>query len=56
MICTNCYADDGIDPDFDPFDADMTIKLCKEWRCSRCLDELEAREAAHPTTATKEST
>lgn len=46
MICTNCYTDDGIDPDLDPFDADMASKLCMEWLCPLCLDELEAREAA----------
>lgn len=46
MICTNCFRDTGIEPDFSDLvrqkgGGAAIADLCAHWRCNDCLDQAE---------------
>ena len=51
MICTHCFKDTGIEPDFhsiavSPGDGPAIADLCEHWLCDDCLDDLDAEAVA----------
>lgn len=44
LICTECFEDTGITPDFPKLTARQIVRVVSQWRCNRCLDEFEATQ------------
>lgn len=58
LICTNCFVDTGIEPDFGDMakhrGGGMAIAdLCAHWLCNDCLDQMEYEQGLATEDAAK---